>query len=150
MVLFTQGLSSRGLSSKLRSLLSYRCISALMKKPVSTVSDIVNHLTTPPRRSEPTHLILYVRMNANHRRMILGQLAHALGYDCSHATIRRALAKDNYSQDKVRPVPFITDINKVRRMSYVDDRLQLPIFHWPCAWSDDVAARSAAGQIEHR
>jgi hypothetical protein len=99
--------------------LSYRRISILIKKPISTVSDIANHLITPPSRpdarllttSERMRLILFVRMNTNHRRITYDQLSHALGYNCSHDIIRRALAEENYSRFKARSAPFITDIN---------------------------------------
>jgi hypothetical protein len=126
--------------------LSYRRISTLIEKPISIVSDIANHPTTPPNRPdarllatpERIRLISFIRMNANHRRMTYGQLSHALGYNCSHDTIRRALAEENYSRFKARSAPFITDINQVRRVNYVDISLQLPIFHWQyCAWSDE-------------
>jgi hypothetical protein len=99
--------------------LSYRRISTLIEKPISTVSDIANHLITPPNRPdirllvtpERIHLILFIRMNTTHRRITYGQFSHALGYNCSHDTIRRALAEENYSRFKVRSAPFITDIN---------------------------------------
>jgi hypothetical protein len=117
--------------------LNYRRISILMNKPVSTISDIANHPTTSPKRPDTKllitpnrlHLILFVRMNADHRRITYSQLSHTLSYNCLHDTIRRALTQDNYSRFKVKSAPFITDVNQVRRLSYVDDSLQLPIFH---------------------
>jgi hypothetical protein len=117
--------------------LSYRRISTLIEKPISIILDIANHLITPFRRPDTRllitpkriRLISFIRIYANHRRIIYGQLSHALGYNCLHDIIRQALAKENYFRFKTKSTPFITDINQVRRISYVDVGLQLLIFY---------------------
>jgi Transposase len=126
--------------------LSFRRISALFNKLVTTVSYIANHPTTRLKRPdvsffgtpERERLFAYIQTNAETRRMTIGQLLYNLGYTCSNTTVRRALKDANYFRYLAKSAPFITDTNQVKRVSYVDVGLVLLIFYWGnCAWSNE-------------
>jgi hypothetical protein len=73
-----------------------------------------------------------------HRRMTLGELSHAMRYTCSESTVRRALALENLFRFVVKSQPFISEINRVCRINYVNVGITLPTFHWQnVAWTDE-------------
>jgi Transposase len=80
---------------------------------------------TPERRA----LVLFIEADPAHRRLSLGELSHAMGYTCSETTVRRALAMENLFRYIAKSQPFITEMNRVCRTSYVDQGLALPTFH---------------------
>jgi hypothetical protein len=121
-------------------------ISAMVRKPISTISYIARQPTTPPRRRTTMildtparrELALFVQSDPAHRRMSLGELSHAMGYTCSESTVRRALAMENLFRYIAKSQPFITEMNRVCRINYVDAGLALPYFHWQnVAWTDE-------------
>jgi hypothetical protein len=121
-------------------------ISTMVGRPISTVGDIARRPATPPRRrlnhilDTPARreLVIFIEADPAHRRMTLGELSHAMGYTRSESTVRRALALENLFRFIARPQPFISEMNRVCRINYVDAGIALPISHWEnVAWTDE-------------
>jgi hypothetical protein len=73
-----------------------------------------------------------------HRRMTLGELSHAMGYTCSESTVQRALALENLFRFVTKSQPFISEMNRVYKINYVNAGIILPTFHWQnVAWTDE-------------
>jgi hypothetical protein len=116
----------------------------MVGRPISTVGDIARWLATPPRRrlnhilDRPARreLVIFIEADPAHRRMTLGELSHAIGYTCSESTVRRALTLENLFRFITKSQPFISEMNRVCRINYVD--AALPISHWEnVAWTDE-------------
>jgi hypothetical protein len=121
-------------------------IAGMIQKPISTIGYIARQPTTPPKRplnvifDTPARraLVLFIEADPAHRRLSLGELSHAMGYTCSESTVRRALAMENLFRFIAKSQPFITEMNRVCRVNYVDQGLALPSFHWyNVAWTDE-------------
>jgi hypothetical protein len=121
-------------------------ISAMIRKPISTIGDIARQPTTPPKcplnhildTPARRELVIFIQADPAHRRMTLGELSHAMGYTCSESTIRRALALKNLFPFVAKLQPFISEINRARRINYVNTGITLPTFHWQnVAWTDE-------------
>jgi hypothetical protein len=100
----------------------------MIRKPISTIRYIARYLTTPPKRPSDAifdipgrrALVLFIKANPAYRRMTLGEVSHVIGYTCSEATVRRALTMENLFRFITKSQPFITEINRVCRINYID------------------------------
>jgi hypothetical protein len=98
---------------------------------------IARQPTTPPKRPSATifntparrALVIFIKSDPAHRRLTLGEISHAMGYTCSEATIRRTLTIENLFRFVAKSQPFITEMNRICRINYVDAGLTLPLFH---------------------
>jgi hypothetical protein len=105
-----------------------RQLTTPLKRPSATI------FNTPARRT----LIVFIKSDPAHRRLTLGEILYAMGYTCSEATVRRTLAMENLFRFVAKSQPFITEINRVCRINYVDTGLTLPLFYWQnIAWTDE-------------
>ena len=116
----------------------------MVGRPISTVGDIACQPTTPRRRlnhildTPARRDVIFIEAVPAHRRMTLGELSHAIGYTCSESTVRRALTLENLFRFITRSQPFISEMNRVCRINYVDAGIALPISHWEnVAWTDE-------------